>query len=154
MFNPPSNLFNSPFFSLGCLPNHLSFALDLEPIKLFTMKNLLALVSILFLTISMNAQEPIAGIYNMGGKDNTQIEIAEASDGIYEGKIIASDNTDAKIGATLLKDIKLVDGEWRGKLFAAKKRKWMDTVLKAEENQLLVTVNAGIMSKTLKWTKG
>ena len=117
------------------------------------MKNLVALVSLFFLTISMNAQKAIDGIWNMG-KDNTQIEIAEAEDGIYHGKIVGSDNANAKIGATLLKDIKLVDGEWRGKLFAAKKRKWMDTVLKAEENQLLVTVNAGIMSKTLKWTKG
>ena len=116
------------------------------------MKNLLALVGLFFLTFSMNAQEAIDGIWNMG-KANTQIEIAEAEDGIYHGKIIASDNASAKIGATLLKDIKLVDGEWRGKLFAAKKGKWMDTVLKAENNQLLVTVNAGIMSKTLKWTR-
>ncbi|MEM7186676.1 MAG: hypothetical protein AAF466_08455 [Bacteroidota bacterium] len=117
------------------------------------MKNLLVLVSLFFLTFSMNAQETIDGIWNMG-KANTRIEIAEAKDGIYEGKIIASDNANAQIGTQLLKDIKLVDGVWTGKLFAPKKRKWMDTVLRKKDDQLIVTVKAGLYRKTLKWNKG
>ena len=42
---------------------------------------------------------------------------------------------------------------WKGKLFAAKKGKWMDAVLKVKDNQLLITVEAGLMSKTIKWAK-
>ena len=103
-------------------------------------------------TITMNAQQSIAGIWNTG-KDNTKIEITE-EEGAYEGKIISSDNAKAKIGKSLLKEIQSVDGEWQGKLFAAKKGKWMDAVLEEKDNQLLITVKAGLMSKTVTWEKG
>lgn len=111
------------------------------------------MLSMLFVTFTMKAQQSIAGIWNTG-KENTKIEITEAHDGVYEGKIISSDNPKAKTGKTLLKDIKSIDGEWKGKLFAAKKGKWMDAVLKEEANQLLITVKAGWRSKTIKWAKG
>lgn len=110
------------------------------------------ILGILFSAISMNAQQAPAGIWNTG-KENTKIEIAEVN-GVYEGKIVSSDNAKAKIGKQLLKDIKLVDGEWKGKLFAAKRGKWMDAVLKEQGNQLLITVQAGLMSKTIEWAKG
>ncbi|MEM6700159.1 MAG: hypothetical protein AAF599_17275 [Bacteroidota bacterium] len=103
----------------------------------------------LFSTLSMHAQ--LVGTWNTG-KDNTQIEITEVN-GVYEGKIASSDNAKAPIGKQLLKDIQLVDGEWKGKLFAAKKGEWMDAVLEEKDNQLLITVKAGFMSKTIKWAK-
>lgn len=101
--------------------------------------------------LTMNAQQSIAGIWNMG-QDNTKIEITE-DNGVYGGNIASSDNSKAKIGKQLLKDVKLVDGEWKGKLFAPKKSKWFDAVLKEKGNQLLVTVGSGFRSKTLTWTK-
>ena len=102
------------------------------------MKNLLVLTCILFSTICMNAQQAIEGVWNTG-KENTKIEIKEGADGAYAGTVISSDNTNAKIGKQLIKDVKLVDGEWKGKLFAAKKKKWMDATLKEKGNQLLIT---------------
>lgn len=107
--------------------------------------------SILLSALTMNAQQSLTGIWNIG-KANTKIEITVIN-GVYEGKIVASDNANAKIGKRLLKDIKLDEGEWKGKLFAAKRGKWMDAVLKEKGNQLLVTVKAGFSSKTLEWVK-
>ena len=49
---------------------------------------------ILFSAITMNAQQSIAGIWNIGN-DNTKIEITEAN-GVYEAKIISSDNAKPK----------------------------------------------------------
>ena len=106
---------------------------------------------ILFSALTMNAQESIAGIWNMG-KDNTKIEITE-DNGVYGGKIVSSDNTNAKIGNQLLKDIKSVGGEWKGKMYSPKKNKWYNVVLEEKGKQLLVTVKAGMMSKTLEWKK-
>ncbi|NRB48406.1 MAG: hypothetical protein HRU41_12090 [Saprospiraceae bacterium] len=116
------------------------------------MKKLSVLICVLFSAIALNAQSSIDGIWNTG-KENTKLEIA-AVDGIYQGKIVSSDNAKAKIGAQLIKDVQLVDGQWRGKLFAAKKKKWMDAVLAEKDNQLLITVKAGLISRTIKWAKG
>lgn len=101
--------------------------------------------------LSMSAQQSLTGIYNTG-KDNTKIEMTEEN-GVYEGRIVSSDNANAKIGNQLIKDVKYVDGEWKGKMFAPKKKKWFDAVLKEKDNQLLVTVGSGWRSKTLEWTK-
>ena len=106
---------------------------------------------ILFFAIIMNAQQSLAGVWNMG-KDNTKIEITEES-GVYGGKIVSSDNSKAKIGNQLLKDVKLFGEEWKGKMYSPKKNKWYNAVLEEKGNQLLVTVKAGMMSKTLKWEK-
>ncbi len=105
----------------------------------------------LFLAITMNAQQAITGIWNMG-KDNTKIEITEEN-GVFGGKIVSSDNANAKIGNQLLKEVKSVGGEWKGKLYSPKKGKWFDAVLVEEGDLLLVTVKAGIMSKTVEWKK-
>ena len=106
---------------------------------------------LLISSLSMSAQQSIAGIWNTG-KENTKIEITEV-DGLYQGKIISSDNEQAKIGKLLLKDIKSVRKGYKGKLFAAKKGEWMDAELKEKDNKLSITVSAGFMSKTVEWFK-
>ncbi len=115
------------------------------------MKKLAFTCCILFLAISMQAQTSLEGIWNTG-EDNTKIEITEENE-VYGGKIVSSDNAKAKIGNQLLKDVKFVDGEWKGKLYGVKKGKWFDAVLKEEGEQLLITVKGGIASKTLEWKK-
>ena len=112
---------------------------------------ILLMLCILLSSLTMDAQQSLAGIWNTGN-DNTKIEITAVND-VYEGKIVSSDNAKAKIGKLLLKEVQLVDGEWKGKLFAAKRGKWMDAVLKEKNNQLQVTVKAGWRSKTLEWRK-
>jgi len=109
------------------------------------------MLCILLSSLTMNAQQSLAGIWNTEN-DNTKIEITAVND-VYEGKIVSSDNAKAKIGKQILKEVKSVDGEWKGKLFAAKRGKWMDAILEEKGNQLQVTVKAGWMSKTLAWRK-
>lgn len=107
--------------------------------------------SMLFLTIGMNAQQSISGIWNIG-QDNTKIEITETDD-IYEAKIISSGNSKVKIGSQFLKDVKSVGREWKGKLYNLKKGKWYDVIIVGKGSKMLATVKAGFMSKTLEWNK-
>ncbi len=114
------------------------------------MKKLAILTLVLFTTISMNAQS-LAGIWNTG-EENTKIEITE-DNGVVSGKILSSDNAKAKIGKQIIKDVKFSNGEWKGQLYAAKKGKWYDAVLKENGSQLDITIKVGWMSKTITWKK-
>ena len=105
----------------------------------------------LFSAVAMDAQDSITGTWNMG-QENTVVEITEAN-GMYGGNIVSSDNSKAKIGNQILKDIKPNGGKWKGKMYSPKKDKWFDAVLEPNGDQLLVTVKAGVMSKTLEWKK-
>lgn len=96
-----------------------------------------------------NAQNILSGIYRTG-ENNTKIEIKE-NGGVYSGIVIASDK--AERGILILKDITPIGGEWKGQLFSAKKKKWYKAVLKREEDQLLITVNAGIAKRTVRWSR-
>lgn len=106
---------------------------------------------ILFSVISLQAQQSLAGVWNTG-KDNTKVEMTE-DNGVYSGKIISSENANAKIGNQLIKDVKSVDEEWKGKFYAPKKGKWFDAVFVEKDGQLMVTVGAGMRSKTITWSK-
>lgn len=106
----------------------------------------------LFSFITLNTKPSFLGIWDIGN-NNTKVEIMENS-GVYSGKIISSDNSKIKVGTPFLKDIKLEDGEWKGQLYNIKKGKWYDIVLEEKEGKkLLVTVDAGFVSKILEWTK-
>lgn len=115
------------------------------------MKELAFTVFILFGAITMHAQESLTGIWNMG-QDNTKIEITK-NNGIHEGRILSSDNPNAKDGSLILKDVKSVGGKWNGKLYAPKKKQWFDAVLIVEGKKLSVTVKSGWSSKKVEWTK-
>ena len=115
------------------------------------MKKITLILFAFFDTLTMNAQQSIAGIWDMGD-DNTKIEITE-NNGAYFGKIVSSDNTQATIGKQILKDVKFNNGEGKGKMYAARKGKWYDAVIKEKGNQLDVTIKVGFMSKTLNWKK-
>ena len=93
----------------------------------------------------MTAQDDISGVWNMG-KGNTKVEIKGS-----EGKVISSDKLE--LGTLILKEIIANEDNWKGKLYSAKKKKWLDAELKAKGNQLLVTVDTGFITKTLKWSK-
>lgn len=103
------------------------------------------------MTMAMNAQSPIAGTWNTGQK-NTKIEIVESGD-VYVGKIASSDNSDAKIGKTLIKDIAYTDGEWKGQIYLLKREEWAEATFTPKGDILEITVGSGFMSKTIEWTK-
>ena len=114
------------------------------------MKKLSFLIVALFAALSMNAQS-IAGVWNTGN-DNTKIEIIE-DNGVFNGKILSSDNAKANIDNQVIKDVKLINGEYKGQLFAAKKGEWYDAVIKENGNQLDITIKVGWMSKIITWGK-
>ena len=116
------------------------------------MKTVVCICCMVFVTITAIAQEPIDGIWNMG-KKNTKLEIKEKKKGVHIGTIISSDDANASIGMQLLKDIYIKEGQWKGKLYATKKKKWIDVILEVTENTLYVDLKAGIITKTLEWTK-
>lgn len=117
------------------------------------MKTIVSFFFSLLLSVgSLAAQSAPTGVWNTGN-DNSKVEITEV-DGNYVGTLISSDNTKAKIGKQLLKDLKPDGDAWKGKLFAPKKGKWLDATLQEKGNQLLIKVGSGFMSKTLKWKKG
>ena len=109
------------------------------------------LFTALSLPFGMNAQQSIKGIWNTGNQ-NTKIKIKEVN-GKMIGVLSSSDNKKAKIGAKIIKDIQSKKGVWKGKLFAAKKRKWVDAVFKRKGNKLKITVSAGLISKTIEWKR-
>ena len=53
------------------------------------MKKITIILFAFFATLSMYAQQSIAGIWDMG-EDNTKIEITE-DNGVFSGKILSSD---------------------------------------------------------------
>jgi len=114
------------------------------------MKKLAILMFVLFSSISINAQS-IAGVWNTGD-DNTKVEITEV-DGVASGTILSSDNSEAKVGNQILKDLSLTKDGWKGKLYAAKKGEWYDATIVEKDNQLDITIQVGWMSKTINWTK-
>jgi len=99
---------------------------------------------------SMNAQS-LAGVWNTG-EENTKIEITEDND-VITGKILSSDNAKAAVGNQILKNLKFSDGQWTGKIYAAKKEEWYDATLEEKDNQLNITIKVGWMSKTITWKK-
>jgi len=114
------------------------------------MKILTFLILALFSTLSMNAQL-IADVWNTG-EDNTKVELTE-NDGIVTGIILSSDNSEAKIGNQILKDFKMSNGEWKGKIYAAKRGEWYDATIKENGDQLDITIKVGWASKTVTWKK-
>ena len=109
------------------------------------MKTITLTICFLFFLVTVNAQDSLSGVYDMG-KGNTKIEV-EGS----KGKVVSSDKLEE--GTLMLKDITAVDGAWNAKLFSPKKDKWFDAVLEKKGNLLLVTIDAGLMNKTLEWSK-
>lgn len=111
------------------------------------MKSLFLFIGLLLATVSVNAQQSIEGIWNTG-KDNTEIEIKKD-----EGKIYTSDNENATLGKLIIKDIKMNNNTYKGKLYIIRKDRWVDALFVPNGNSLTVTISAGWQTKTLQWRK-
>ncbi|MFK7770512.1 MAG: hypothetical protein AB8F94_00180 [Saprospiraceae bacterium] len=107
------------------------------------MKNFALTICLLLATIIMNAQQSLLGIWNTG-EYNAKIEISKEN-GVCNGKILSSDNANAKIGNQIIKDVKLERGLRKGK--------WYDVVLKPKGKELEIKIAVGFIKKTLNWTK-
>lgn len=105
---------------------------------------------IAFSAVTMNAQS-IEGAWNTG-KENTVIVIKKVGSS-YVGTTLSSDNAQVKKGKKLIKDVKASGKVWKGKLYAPKKKKWMDATFAPKGDKLKITIKSGMMSKTIEWKK-
>lgn len=115
------------------------------------MKKIIITLGILFWVIALRAQTPITGIWNIG-TENTKVEIT-AADGVCSGTVVASDNANLKAGTAMLRNVQFSRGAWRGEMFSPKNRKWYNAVLEGNDNELEISVKAGLVTKTLNWRK-
>jgi uncharacterized protein (DUF2147 family) len=113
------------------------------------MKKLSIVFAFLFLSIGLYAQESIEGVWNTG-KENTTVEIKSTEKGL-EGGILSSDNAKAKIGLLIVKNLKQEKGLYKGKLYAVKKRKWLDATFEKKGATLEIVVSSAWGSKTIEW---
>jgi len=115
------------------------------------MKKSAILFFVLFAALSVQAQSPIAGIWETG-QANTQVEIKEVN-GQLEGVILQSDNANAPVGTQIIKDVKQDGNAYRGKLYAIKKGEWVDATITREGEMLNLKITSGWRSKTVEWEK-
>ena len=115
------------------------------------MKKIRCLIVALGFITSLSAQEFPKGIW-LTGEEGTKIETYQ-KEGAWYGKIVSSDNPKAKIGKDILQEFKLKDGQWQGKLFAAKRGKILDAIIEPTQGVLNIKVSAGFFSKELAWKK-
>jgi uncharacterized protein (DUF2147 family) len=115
------------------------------------MNKTIMIITLCFLGAALYAQTEITGIWNTG-KDNTLVKIYE-KDGVYLGEVVSSDNPKAEIGKQIIKDLKNKGGKWKGKLYAAKKKKWFNAKMDLEDDNLKITVKSGLFKKTIEWKK-
>jgi uncharacterized protein (DUF2147 family) len=115
------------------------------------MKKLFLVLIFSLLSSALFAQTDLTGTWNTG-KDNTLVKIFE-KDGVYVGEIESSDNPKAEIGKQLIKDLRNEDDEWAGKLYAIKKKEWVDAEMELIDDNLKITIKAGFFKKTIEWKK-
>ena len=115
------------------------------------MKYFASLIVVFITALQLNAQQSPVGTWNTGQK-NTLVEIKEVGNSL-EGKIVASDNAKAPLGKRLIKDIKKQGDTYEGQLYSIKKDKWFDAKFNVKSETLEITVSAGLMKKTIEWTK-
>jgi len=123
--------------------------LNLQMIMLKKITQLI-LVSIISLT-SLSAQSSLEGKWNTG-EENTIIQTYE-KDGAWYGKILSSDNANAKIGTVILQGFKQDGDVWKGKLYAVKRDKLMDAEISTATSTLNITISVSFMTKKLKWKR-
>lgn len=93
----------------------------------------------------------IQGQWNTG-EENTVIAIRKEENG-WLGRIVSSDNANAKINGIVLKDLEWNGEEWEGQVYAAKRKEWYDVEMIRNSEMLEVEVSVGIFSKSLEWKR-
>lgn len=118
-----------------------------------TSRNIITILLLTLFNVTSYAQSEynLAGEYIIG-EQNTIVKIVE-QDNVYSGKVIASESPKAKIGNLMVKELKQTKGKWKGKVYAPRRKKWIDAEFTPKENSLEIKVKVGFMSKTMEWKR-
>ena len=115
------------------------------------MKNLLIVTLLSILALNLSAHENLSGTYKTG-EDNTLVKIEKQGD-VFIGKVISSDDENAKPGTLIIKDLKQKKEKWKGQIFILNRQEWHDATFKIAEDKLTITVTLLFISKSVDWTK-
>ncbi|MEL6971131.1 MAG: DUF2147 domain-containing protein [Bacteroidota bacterium] len=115
------------------------------------MKKIITTLCVLFSVLALSGQSLITGVWNLG-TDNTKVEIT-ADSNVCSGAVVASDNTNLKIGTAMLRNLQYVRGTWRGEMYSPKNQKWYPAALEGNGDELEISVKAGLITKTLNWRR-
>ena len=115
------------------------------------MKKILLILIFCLTGSSGFAQGDLTGTWDTRIQD-TLVKIYE-KDGQYFGKIISSDHPKVEIGKQIVKIFKHEDGEWKGKLYVPKQKKWFDAKMDIKDDGLKITISVGFFHKTIAWKK-
>ncbi len=116
------------------------------------MKHLVVLSLVMTMAFSLSAQTNLTGVWNTG-KENTKVKLYKNKSGVIYGKILSSDNSKVKIGKVLVKEVKLKDGKWVGKIYAPKQDKWYNAQFIPSKSTLKIKISSGWMTKEIEWKK-
>jgi len=147
-YRPSKTILPSPSrTSSAIIPSHMQ-AVHRTPIHLRIIPSILALIALI---PSLLAAEPLSGVWNTG-EDNTYIKTFQ-KDGAWFGKIVSSDNSEAKVGSDILLGFAEANGVWTGKMFLPRRDKTVDATIQATAGELIINVSTGLMGRTLTWTR-
>jgi hypothetical protein len=114
------------------------------------MKILIIVLSI-FSVFQHSSDKTIVGTW-ITMEDNTKIQIEEEK-GMLIGKIKSSDNPNAQVGKLILKDLVKSGNTWTGKIFAVKRKEWIDVEITSDNNSLNLKIQYGIVTRNLIWKR-
>ena len=111
------------------------------------------MLSLLLSIISTNlsAHGEIDGKWQTG-EDNSVVEVT-VSNGVAVGKLVSSDNSKAVMGTEILRNVTASGDIWKGKIWAAKRKKLMDATITPSADSLHIKVSAGMISRNVTWTR-
>lgn len=115
------------------------------------MKHVMIMILISMSCITMSAKDSLAGYWKTN-RNNTVVKI-ESQDDVFTGKIISTEDNENRIGSLIIKDVKLNNGEWQGKIYAPKRNEWYNAKFNVLDDKLTIIITVGFFVRTLEWSK-
>jgi uncharacterized protein (DUF2147 family) len=116
------------------------------------MKSLVTLTLVATMAFNLSAQTNLTGVWKTG-EENTKIKLYKHKSGFIYGKILSSDNSKAKIGKVIIKNVKYENGKWTGKLYSPKRNTWYKAQFTPSKSKLKIKLFVGWTTKTIQWKK-
>jgi len=84
-------------------------------------------------------------------KDNNIVKITMDAQGQMVGILTRSDNPEAKLNITIIKNMTFTENNWHAELYLPKRKVWYPIIMSHQQNQLTIKIKVGLFSKTLNW---
>lgn len=115
------------------------------------MKKLTLILVFGILSLTAFGQKTLDGNWVANSDKNTVVKIVQNNE-VYSGEISSSDNQKA-VGTLLIKDVKLKNDIYQGRLYSPKRKEWYDAEFEVKGNTLEINISVGFFSKTAEWIR-